>query len=284
MTCNSKAEYATGIRGTVRLEGVVEHGDARGRELGYPTANLTVPDGEIRDGVWAGTVRLRSEGEDGAYVAAVSIGRRPTYYRNGTRLLEAHLLDYAGDLYGRTVEVTLYSHIRTQRRFHGPDELAAQIRDDVAQVRSWAAGAAESMDVKDRTVETAAALGTIKPQTVPATPGQLPRAPAGPAASVPESLERSKRATPREQVEWSTLINALVEVRHNGRVIRTGFVEDAMPDSSVLWIAADANDPRQMFDASQGLQVWVAPRELPGALRYRMTADHVFKASPIRNL
>jgi riboflavin kinase/FMN adenylyltransferase len=137
------------ISGTIRFEGTVEHGDARGRRLGLPTANITVPDEDIRDGVWAGTVCLGSEGKDGTYAAAVSIGRRPTYYRKGTRLLEAHLLDYTGDLYGRNVEVTLYAHIRAQRRFRGPDELATQIRDDVARVRSWATGALQSMDVKD---------------------------------------------------------------------------------------------------------------------------------------
>jgi FAD synthase len=127
--------------GAVRLEGIVEHGDARGRELGYPTANISVPDGEIGDGVWAGTVRLGPEGLGETYAAAVSVGRRPTYYRKGTRLLEAHLLDYSGDLYGRIVRVSLHVYIRPQRRFRGTDELAAQIRGDVACVRSWAAGA-----------------------------------------------------------------------------------------------------------------------------------------------
>ena len=82
---------------------------------------------------------------------------------------------------------------------------------------------------------------------------------------------------PLDQVEWSKLIDALVEVRHDGRVIRTGIVEDAMPDTSALWVAADANDSRQLFDASQGHQVWVTPRQLLGAFRYRMTADQFFK-------
>ena len=63
----------------------------------------------------------------------------------------------------------------------------------------------------------------------------------------------------RKQVGWNLLINMWVEIRCYGRVIRTGFVDDAMPDSSALWIAADANDPRQMFEASEGLEVWVTP-------------------------
>ncbi|MGM0930495.1 MAG: riboflavin kinase [Actinomycetota bacterium] len=131
------------IGAAVRLEGVVEHGDARGRELGYPTANISMPNAKIRDGVWAGTVCLGPEGLGETYAAAVSVGRRPTYYRKGTRLLEAHLLDYTGDLYGRNVMVSLHVYIRPQRRFHGTDELVTQIRDDVASARSWAMGADE---------------------------------------------------------------------------------------------------------------------------------------------
>jgi FAD synthase len=128
---------------TIRLEGVVEYCDARGRELGYPTANISVPAGEIPDGVWAGTVHLGSEGRGETYAAAVSVGHRPTYYRKGTRLLEAHLLEYSGDLYGRILLVSLHFYIRPQRRFHGTEELAAQIRDDVAYVRFWAADAGQ---------------------------------------------------------------------------------------------------------------------------------------------
>lgn len=143
MKTSTNAGDATEISYAVRLEGVVEHGDARGRELGYPTANITVSDGEIQDGVWAGTVHLGPDGQGKTYTAAVSIGRRPTYYPKGDRLLEVHLLDYSGDLYGRTVEVTLHAHIRPQRRFSGTDELAKQIRDDVACVRSWAVGTGE---------------------------------------------------------------------------------------------------------------------------------------------
>lgn len=61
------------------------------------------------------------------------------------------------------------------------------------------------------------------------------------------------------------LIDALVEIRHNGQVVRTGFVEDAMPDSSALWIAADSTNSRQMFEASQAHEVWVTPQQLGGS-------------------
>lgn len=85
------------------------------------------------------------------------------------------------------------------------------------------------------------------------------------------------RTTPRKHVEWSLLLNTFVEIRHNGQVIRTGFVDDAMPDSSALWIAADKDGPRQMFEASQGHQVWVTPQQLSGDFSYRMTTEQLFR-------
>lgn len=91
------------------------------------------------------------------------------------------------------------------------------------------------------------------------------------------------RATSYRHGEWSRLINALVEIRHHGKAIRTGIVEDAMPDSSALWLAADAAHPRQMFEAAQGHQVWVIPQELSRGLTYRMTATQIFgRPSAIR--
>jgi len=80
------------------------------------------------------------------------------------------------------------------------------------------------------------------------------------------------RTTPRKHVEWRLLLNTFVEIRLNGQVLRTGFVEDAMPDSSALWIAANKDGPRQMFEASQGHQVWVTP---PAAERgLQLPDDH----------
>ncbi|MFF1255010.1 hypothetical protein ACFVYC_21285 [Pseudarthrobacter sp. NPDC058329] len=76
------------------------------------------------------------------------------------------------------------------------------------------------------------------------------------------------RATPRQHGDWSLLINALVEIRQNGQVIRTGFVEEVMPDSSVLWLAADRDNPRQMFEGdclnNGGSVVGLTRRALPG--------------------
>jgi len=84
------------------------------------------------------------------------------------------------------------------------------------------------------------------------------------------------RTTPRKHVEWNLLINTLVEIRLHGQVLRTGFVEDVMPDSSALWIAADQHGPRQMFAACEGHQAWVTPQELCGELSYRMTTKQTF--------
>lgn len=125
-----------GARSTL-FAGTVERGDQRGRELGFPTANLPAGEGAAGDGVWAGTVTLA---EGPAYVATVSVGRRATFYgRHGIRLVEAYLLDFCGDLYGQRVEVRLYSRLRPQRRFAAADALIEQMRQDVKDTRAWAA-------------------------------------------------------------------------------------------------------------------------------------------------
>ncbi|PRY16745.1 riboflavin kinase [Kineococcus rhizosphaerae] len=136
----------TGAAAAQRIEGVVEHGDERGRLLGFPTANLGVHGQDLRDGVWAGLVEVDpGTGRATTHVAAVSVGHRPTYYdRTGERLLEANLLDFSGDLYGRRVIVHLITRLRPQRRSTGSEELVTQLRADVAAVREWAAGAGHS--------------------------------------------------------------------------------------------------------------------------------------------
>ncbi len=121
------------------VEGTVVAGDQRGRLLGFPTANVAVPDQPWRDGVWAATVQIDPARSGPVHLAAVSVGRRPTYYgRDGERLLEAHLLDFTGDLYGRTVLVRLHERLRPQRRCSGSTELVEQLHRDVAGTRAWA--------------------------------------------------------------------------------------------------------------------------------------------------
>ena len=79
---------------------------------------------------------------------------------------------------------------------------------------------------------------------------------------------------------WQNLIGALVEVRKHGAVVREGLVDDAMPDSSALWIAADGFTNRVLIEAAEGYEVWVEPRKLEGKLAYRMTASALRAAVP----
>ena len=110
------------------VEGIVVRGDGRGRTLGFPTANLDVPADLLvpPDGVYAGAARDR--------LAAISIGTNP-HFDGVERRVEAHLLDFDGDLYGERLVVELWSSIREQRRFDSLEELVAAIGDDVEQTR-----------------------------------------------------------------------------------------------------------------------------------------------------
>lgn len=123
----------------VVVSGVVVAGDRRGRELGFPTANVTLPAGTALppDGVYAGWVR-RERGE--IHVAAISLGRRATYYEAGELLLEAYLLDFAGDLYGERLEVGMEVTVRGQERFESTEALVARMHEDVASVLRLMAG------------------------------------------------------------------------------------------------------------------------------------------------
>jgi riboflavin kinase/FMN adenylyltransferase len=116
--------------------GVVELGDRRGRELGFPTANVGVPERCClpADGVYAGTL-VDAAGVE--RVAAISLGRRPTFYADhGLRLLEAYLLDFDGDLYGQAVKVRFHHRLRDQVRFESVGDLVAQMEADVEACRA----------------------------------------------------------------------------------------------------------------------------------------------------
>src|SRR5262249_40108665 len=117
------------------LRGIVEQGDRRGRDLGYPTANVAVPTRCCRpaDGIYAGTF----VGADGVErVAAISFGRRPTFYDHAeTSLLEAYVLDFEGDLYGQAVKVRFVERLRGEVKFDSVDDLVAQMALDVEATR-----------------------------------------------------------------------------------------------------------------------------------------------------
>ena len=114
------------------IESVVQRGDQRGRELGYPTANLTMGDYQRpKYGIYAVRVTL----EDGSEHSGVaSLGIRPTF-DPPQELLEAHLFDFDGDLYGRKIEVALHAYLREERRFDSLEALTAAMREDEAQAR-----------------------------------------------------------------------------------------------------------------------------------------------------
>jgi riboflavin kinase/FMN adenylyltransferase len=116
--------------------GVVGPGDQRGRTIGFPTANVQV-DSAIclpADGVYAALVTLA----DGTrHAAAVNLGRRPTFHEHADHsLLEAHLLDFSGDLYGQRLRVAFRAFLRGERKFSGVDELKSQLALDIAHARS----------------------------------------------------------------------------------------------------------------------------------------------------
>ena len=114
------------------IEGVVQKGDRRGRELGYPTANMSLSDYQRpRYGIYAVRVTL----DDGSeHPGVASLGVRPTF-SPPQELLETHLLDFDGDLYDRKIEVGLHAFIRDEKKFESIDDLVAHMRDDEAQAR-----------------------------------------------------------------------------------------------------------------------------------------------------
>jgi riboflavin kinase/FMN adenylyltransferase len=118
------------------VRGTVDHGDARGRELGFPTANVGVPSEILlpADGIYAGWY----EGPEGeTHAAAISLGRRPTFYDNvDTSLLEAYLLDFDGDLYDQPAKVRFVERMRGEVKFDSVDALIDQMNHDVANVRT----------------------------------------------------------------------------------------------------------------------------------------------------
>ena len=120
------------------LAGTVIEGDHRGRELGYPTANLRF---EYRPampprGVYTSRVSVPERGVGPGHPALVSIGTRPTFHDQGQLLVEVHLLDYDGDLYGAVLELELLHRLREERRFGSAAELVTQMHADEADARA----------------------------------------------------------------------------------------------------------------------------------------------------
>ncbi len=127
-----------------QLRGEVVHGDRRGRELGFPTANL-IPDDTLvcpGHGVYAcmaDTLTPRHGGQAGGRPAAVNVGVRPTFVTGRGELIEAYILDFEGDLYGRQLRLEFLARLRGERRFQSAEELVEQMHRDVIQAREIAA-------------------------------------------------------------------------------------------------------------------------------------------------
>lgn len=133
-------ELAARLLGTPhQVRGVVVHGDARGRELGFPTANLGPREGSTHidgfipaDGVYGGIAHVGDE----EYLAAISVGNNPTFTPEGESRVEAFLLDFTGDLYGEDIVIEFVHHVRPTLTFDGIEPLLEAMRDDVEQVRA----------------------------------------------------------------------------------------------------------------------------------------------------
>ena len=115
------------------VEAVVEHGDRRGHELGYPTANLRLGDYQRPAyGIYA--VRVRIDGEEHDLPGVANFGVRPMF-DPPQELLEAHIFDFDGDLYGKKVEVDFLHYLRPEAKFGSIRDLKAQMDEDAAEAR-----------------------------------------------------------------------------------------------------------------------------------------------------
>jgi riboflavin kinase/FMN adenylyltransferase len=114
------------------MSGPVEAGEQMGRRLGFPTANIAVEPNKLVPalGAYAG----RAKAPEGKFIAALSVGYRPTF--GGTQLrVEAFLLDFEGDLYQKRLELRFVSYLHPDIKFPTPDDLVRQLHQDVAHTR-----------------------------------------------------------------------------------------------------------------------------------------------------
>lgn len=120
------------------LRGTVVAGDRRGRELGFPTANLAFEYAPALPalGIYLGRVTVAARDVGPRHPALVSVGVRPTFHDDGRVLVEAYLLDWDGDLYGTALDVEIADRLREEQRFDSVESLVAQMRADEAQARA----------------------------------------------------------------------------------------------------------------------------------------------------
>jgi riboflavin kinase / FMN adenylyltransferase len=142
-----------------RVSGQVIHGAHLGRTIGYPTANVAPPPDmvQLADGIYTSEAILEESSEPRP--AMTYIGTRPTV-NSGARLVETHLLDFDGDLYGQNLDVDVWHHLRGDMTFDGLEPLIAQLRQDEVATRQYfarrdgSAGADDSFDRESSEVKT----------------------------------------------------------------------------------------------------------------------------------
>jgi riboflavin kinase / FMN adenylyltransferase len=131
-------EYADELLGApFTLTREVVHGDKRGRELGFPTANLLPADGYVTPGHGVYACRARVA-EGTTYAAATSVGVRPMFETGRGELIEAYLLDFDGDLYGQPLRLEFLKRLRGEKRFESVEALIEQMGRDVGEARAIA--------------------------------------------------------------------------------------------------------------------------------------------------
>lgn len=121
----------------VEIEGPVVRGAARGRAIGYPTANIAAENELLpRPGIYAARARLLSRPDAPAYAAALSVGTNPTFVQGGPLMTEAYLLDFDGSLYDERVRLEVLTRLRDEQRYDSVESLVAQIARDVERTRA----------------------------------------------------------------------------------------------------------------------------------------------------
>ncbi|OIR07925.1 riboflavin biosynthesis protein RibF [mine drainage metagenome] len=146
LTTGNPREAARLLGRPWEIEGRVEHGDARGRQIGFPTANVEMADYlHPSAGVYAVLAGVDQGGRTEWRPGVANFGRRPTFDK-ADPLLEVHLFDFDGDLYGRHLRVALMEYLRPERKFAGLDALKSQISEDCAQARRCLAAARDHFE------------------------------------------------------------------------------------------------------------------------------------------
>ncbi len=170
------------------VSGEVIHGEKRGRDLGYPTANIRLDRTcGLKHGIYAVRVGRGNERFDGV----ASFGRRPTF-DNGAPLLEVFLFDFKGDLYGATLDVAFIGFIREELKFDSVEALVRRMDDDSAEARAaLAAAPARSRSSEMSSIEVASALSD--------GPAALIRQPSPRRRSLRQHSQPGFRAAPRSR-------------------------------------------------------------------------------------